>query len=201
MAQECPGCPSSVASTLVPQTHALLPAVWWQVARLDTDCITGRVAGNSVVAERSQDLRSSLGALVKSGVAGRGSVRSYPVGNCRVFVRAPACEETKDSNTASSEVLGHWRNRTTMKGLLTEVAKQADGSEETMEVVWRNGRGRWRGSMRWKVQHRQEMEVANLWVLVTMAPDLTQVLVYQKKHQEAVVTFLVRPAEHWSHRV
>lgn len=159
------------------------------------------MAGNSVVAERSQDLRSSLGAQVELGVAGRGSVRSYPAEHCRVFVKALACEETKDSNTASSEVLGQWRNRMTMKGLLTEVAKQVGGSEETMEVVWRSDRGRWRGSMRWKAQHRQEMEVANLWVLVTMAPDLNQALAYQKKHQEAVVTFLVRPAEHWSHRV
>lgn len=55
--------------------------------------------------------------------------------------------------------------------------------------------------MRWKGQHRREMEVANSWVLVTMAPNLNQVLVYQKKHQEAVVTFLVRPTERWSHRV
>lgn len=100
------------------------------------------MAGNSVVAEQSQDLRSSLGVQVGLVVAGRGSVRSYPAEHCKVFVKAPACEETEDSNTASLGVLGQWRNRMTVKDLSTEVAKQADGSEETMEVVWRNDRGR-----------------------------------------------------------
>lgn len=140
---------------------------------------------NSVVAEQSPDPR--LSQVVPAGlvVAGRDFPRSYLVGHCMAYVTGQICEGTKDSNTVNSGVLDRWNNRRIVEDLLMEVAEPVDGSEGTPEVWWQNDHGQWHGSARWTVQRREEMEVVNLLVLVTMGPILTQVLSERKKHREA----------------